>query len=231
MIPAKIQLTDDVINRIKTARLVKRIPAVELSKAIKRDGSYISSLELKRLKNISAADFISILRYLFDIPENKAIEKAEIMLDIAKKDIAAPYLSLEANSAYDKNNEHISINETPEQKYRYGDDGGNANPELISDMLDDIAGLISDFYKKEPKETVFALNSFIKTFKFDPMFTLQLMEMPFFSLKSGNIDIRIKVLADLSAVLKKHIAALKTYANQGSGTRLANGDIDDADDD
>ena len=241
MLPTKIRLTDEIINNIKSARIANRIPAAELSRAIKRDVSYISSLELKRLKTLSAIDLTAIISYMFNLPEYKAVEKVESIIGINKEtdtsanhnnDIFHSHNENNINKGnYDnsdnddsiKNNQQLIVHDSTSNEYWYGDMLACADPELISDMLNEIIGLISVFFKNEPKETVFILNSFIKTFKLDPVFTMKLMGMPFFTLKALSTDIRIKVLNDLSAILKKYADAANPAAIPASGGRLPEG--------
>jgi len=242
MLPVKIKLTDEIINNVKSARIAKRIPAAELSKAIKRDVSYISSFELKRLKTISAVDLTAIISYMFDIPEHKAIEKVERLISVEVKketdnQVNQNYNILLANNKININNDNIFdidnndnnknnqllIRESSIDEYSYSDTNDNADLELISDMLDDIKNIISEFYKKEPKETVFILNSFIKTLKIDPSFTMKLMGMPFFTLKTLSVDVRIKILADLYAILKKYAAAVNPATSPADGGHLHKG--------
>ena len=87
---------------------------------------------------------------------------------------------------------------------RYDANVGITTPELISDMLETLANLITEFYKEDPKEAVYALNSFTKTMKFDPAFAMGVMEIPFFVLGALSGDEREGVLAELSAVCMKH---------------------------
>ena len=206
MLPAKIKLTDKVIHNIKTARIAKRIPAAVLSKAINRDDSYISSLELKRLRTISSADLVSCISYLFGIPEHDAEAKAEELIGLDK--------NVDSNSDYwlnDTQSNHggtdiMAVGEAVTEYNKYNPGKGYAEPELISDMLDTLAGLITDVYLKDPKEVVYALSSFIKSMQFDPMFTLDVMGIPFYTLRALSIEERKDVLADLSSVFKRHSA-------------------------
>ena len=200
MLPAKIKLTEQMIDSIKTARIAKRIPAVVLSRAINRDDSYLSSLELGRLRTVSAVDLVAMLRFLFGISEQEAMEKAEALV------------ALENNSGgYNFGNQEPVFVREAVAKYAWpGVDTDNAEPELISDMLDALAGLIIDYYKKDPKEAVFVLNSFIKIMRLDNAFAMGMMGMPFSVLKTLSPEQRRLLLADLSAVFKQYAAAAKT---------------------
>ena len=55
--------------------------------------------------------------------------------------------------------------------------------------------------------------SFIKTMKFDPIFAMGLMGIPFFVLKALSIDERKRVLDDLSAVFRKYSATANQKPN------------------
>jgi hypothetical protein len=67
----------------------------------------------------------------------------------------------------DMRNDTSIVSEPVAEEYLYGARTDFADPELISDMLDNITGLITEFYKKNPKEAVFVLKSFTKTMQFD----------------------------------------------------------------
>jgi hypothetical protein len=206
MLQAKIKLTDLMIHNIKTARIAKRIPAAVLSRAIKRDDSYISSLELKRLRTISADDLIAILSFLFEIPEHMAIAKAEEFIGIVEKPNS--YLNSGSQDSFSPggNEGAMWVSEPVVNDYQYDTKSAYAGLELINDMLEVLIGLITDIYKKEPKEVFFVLSSFVKTLQFDPVFTMSVMGIPFFALKSLSIDKRKDVLDELLSVFSKYAA-------------------------
>lgn len=206
MLPAKIKLSDYIIHNIKTARIAKRIPASALSKAIKRDDSYISSLELKRLRTISSADLTAIICILFDVPEHIAIKKAEEFNSMEEYANSNINQSLQYPVFSEAGNSVLAVSESGPERHWYDAKSVYAEPELISDMLDVLTGLITETYEREPKEAVFMLNSFIKTLQFDPVFAMGVLEIPFFALKTLSVDERKEVLADLSAVFEKHAA-------------------------
>ena len=204
MLPPKIMLTDQILHNIKAARVEKRIPAATLSRAINRDESYISSLELKRLRTISSVDLVAILCVIFDIAEHEATAKAEAFIGIETGTDRYADLNMQASVAFDGAENIIKVSEPTVANYRYDTMTDYAEPELISDMLDVLTGFIIEFYKKEPKEAVFVLNCFIKTMQFDPAFAMGVMGLPFLVLKSLSTDKRMEVLSELAAVLKGH---------------------------
>ncbi|MCL2153490.1 MAG: hypothetical protein FWH57_11140 [Oscillospiraceae bacterium] len=213
MLPAKIRLTDQMLDYIRAARIAKRIPAATLSRAIKRDDSYISSLELKRLRTISSVDLVAILCFLFNISEHEALERAEELIGVEKKAAVDAIRSPQYSPSNIDSNEIQKVSETS-REYRWYDTRINyAEPELINDMLEVLVGLITEFYRNDPKEAVYVLNSFIKTMKFDPIFTMSVMGIPFFMLKNLNIDERKEVLDDLSAVFREHAATANQKTN------------------
>lgn len=197
MLPTKIRLTDEAIESIKTARTAKRIPAATLSKAINRDASYISSLELGRLRSVSSADLIALLCNLYGITEQEAAAKAEELISTNKK------TSYSALTAVDRN-QPASGMMTGEKKRLYGRRVDFTEPELISDMLDEMTQLIIDVYNEDPKEAVFALKSFVQTLRFDRDFVMNIMEMPFYSLNTLSISEREAVISEMQELLRKH---------------------------
>ena len=209
MLPAKIRLTNEMINKIKTARIAKRIPAAVLARAIDRDDSYISSLELNRLRTISSVDLVAILGFLYSIPEHIAIERAEALIGMSNMPDGSSVHSLHSSPSSDGSNGLMTVNEQPLIYNRYDARVEYAEPELINDLLEVLVKHITEFYEKDPKEAVYVLNSFIKTMQFDPDFTMSFMGIPFFALRELSIDDRKEVLADLSNVYRKHAATLK----------------------
>ena len=205
MLPSKIELTDEIINKIKTARITKRIPAATLSKAIKRDASYISSLELGRLRSISSVDLVTIHRIIHGVPEHEAIAMVEALINM--------YISAGNNYGqktmksllYDEKGP-LSVNEPYVKGYVHNVGTSFAEPELIGDMLETMTSLITEIYKENPKEAVFMLKSFIKTMQFDPAFTMDIMGIPFFVLKPLSIHERKEVINELLDVFRKHAA-------------------------
>ena len=204
MLPPKIKLTDQILHNIKAARNEKRIPAATLSRAINRDDSYISSLELKRLRTISSVDLVAILSVIFDMPEHEAEAKAEDFIGEGARAERYTAPNMQASLSFDGVEDTMSVSEPTAAYYCYDTINDNAEPELISDMLDALTGFVTEFYRKDPKEAVFVLNSFIKTMQFDPAFAMGVMGLPFFVLKSLGFEKRMEVLSDLAAVLKRH---------------------------
>ena len=206
MLPTKIKLTDQILHSLKTARIEKRIPAATLSRAIKRDDSYVSSLELKRLRSISSVDLVAIVRALFSISEDEAITKAMDIIGMGqKKDDSHPDAYIRTSVLYHSSDNATSVKEGTTE-YHHESKSEHCETELISDMLDNLTRLISEFYKKDPKEAVFVLNSFVKAMQLDPDFTMGVMGLPFFALKSLSSDERMEVLPDLASALKRHSA-------------------------
>ena len=218
MLQAKIKLTDQMIHGIKTARIAKRIPAAVLARSIDRDDSYISSLELKRMRSISSADLVAIVGFLYSVPEQIAASMAEEFIGTGKIPNGNSDRSLLGALLSDGGNEgSMTVSEPTAGDYRYEAKTDYAEPELISDMLEALANLFVEYYRKDPKEVVFVLNSFIKTMQFDPVFTMGVIGIPFFTLRNLSIDERKEVLSDLSAVYRKHAAASNQKANPQYG--------------
>ena len=215
MLPAKIKLTDQLIHNIKTVRIAKRIPAAALARAIDRDDSYISSLELNRLRSISSADLIAIIGFLNSVPEHMAAAMAEEFISTGRVPEAYSDRNLQESPLYESGMGSLTVNEPTVGNYRYDANCGYSTPELISDMLDAVAKLFIEFYEKDPKEAVFVLSSFIKTMQFDPVFTMGVIGIPFFTLRKLSIDERKAVLADLSDVYRRY----DTAANQKTNPR------------
>ena len=119
MLPPKIKLTAQILHGIKAARIAKRIPAATLSKAINRDDSYISSLELKRLRTISSADLIAILCVIFSIPEHEAMSKAEELIGIGTTAGSEPDQEFQAPLALDGGENATMVSEAAFAYYRH----------------------------------------------------------------------------------------------------------------
>ena len=201
MLPPKIKLTDQILHNIKTARTAKRIPAASLSRAINRDDSYISSLELKRLRTISSADLVAILCTLFSISEHEAILKAVEFIGTGTTVSNYPDQKVYTPLAGDGGEDTMRVREPTVAGYGSIAITDYTELELINDMLDTLTGFIAEFYKKDPKEAVFVLNSFIKAVQLDPAFAIGVMGLPFYLLKSLSADKRMAVLTDLASVI------------------------------
>ena len=203
MLPSKIELTDILIDSIKTARITKRIPAATLSKAIRRDASYISSLELGRLRNISTVDLVLIHCIIYNISEHEAITMVEALINEGRG--ADIYHGHKALRSLVSDGKGAIMAGEPYVEYHVHNEGADfAEPELISDMLDTLTSLIIDIYKENPKEAVYMLTSIIKSMQFDPEFTMGIMGIPFFALKHLGANERKEVLNELLDVFKKH---------------------------
>ena len=208
MLPPKIKLTDKILYNIKAARTEKRIPAATLSRAINRDDSYISSLELKRIRTISSVDLVAILGAIYDIPEAEAEAKAEGFAEGFSETVArgdnTPELDTHATLPPDGFEGAMMVCEPTAANNYYSTKNDYPDLELISDILDILKDHVTEFYKRDPKEAVFALNTFIRTMQFDPAFAMGVMGLPFSILKSLSIDKRMKVLSDFATILKEH---------------------------
>jgi len=92
-----------------------------------------------------------------------AIAKAEELINPEKKADIYPSQSLhDIVSGVNNGANTMSVNQPSAEYHWYDASTGYTGIELISDMLKDITELITDIYLKNPKETVYALNSFIK---------------------------------------------------------------------
>lgn len=188
MLPSKIKLTDKLVGSIKAARTARRFPAAALSKIINRDDSYISSLELGRLKSISSCDLTAIFGALYDIPEYEAAAKIEELLNTQSRQDSGAMMVSEPAVSYAAYDIHA----------------GRTVPNLIGDMLEELVDRIVESYNKNPKEVVFALKSFIETMQFDSEFAIEILELPFFTLKALSADDRKAVLKELADVVNKY---------------------------
>ncbi|MCL2147597.1 MAG: hypothetical protein FWH52_07300 [Synergistaceae bacterium] len=213
MLPAKIKLTDQIINDIKAARIAKRIPAATLSRAIKRDDSYISSLELNRLRSMSSADLVAILCFLFSISEHKAVARAKELIGIEIKADNESSRSPQYSPTNNDGNDMLIASDQIHEYRRYDTKTDYAEPEIISELLEILTALITEFYRNDPKEAVYVLNIFIKTMKFDPIFTMGVMGIPFYALKTLSIDERKEVLDHLSAVFREYAVTANQKMN------------------
>ena len=207
MLPPKIRLTEQIIAYLKNTRTKKRIPASTLAKAINRDSSYISSLELGRLLTISAADFVAILCFLLDINESSAIEKAEDIINAGKRGEGGSDPAPPEQHSYAGDSAILSVSQNTIQYQWYGsraDD--NVDIELLDNIFDDMKKLVTDIYLRSPKETIYSLNCFNMALKFDPMLAMSVLGAPYYTLKGLSIEKRKRVMADISNVIKQHAA-------------------------
>lgn len=85
MLPMNLDLTEELSAKLREVRLNNPVDeeiltAENLSKAIGNNRAWMSQIESRRLKKIRREDVIKIYKYLFDIGETEAEEKAEIDL-------------------------------------------------------------------------------------------------------------------------------------------------------
>lgn len=199
MLPPKIGLTEQIIDKIKTVRIAKRFPAATLSKAINRDDSYISSLELGRLRTISAFDLTAIFCTLYSIREEQAVAMIEQLLG-EKPAFDGSSLVNEPRPDYEVTKPNYA-----EPRPNYAETSHDqAKPELIGDMLETMTELMIESYNDNPKEAVFALKCFIETMQSDSTFATEIMSMPFYTLKSPGIEEQKEILGEILEVIKKH---------------------------
>ena len=203
VLPPKIIVTDEIIHNIKSTRIAKRIPAAKLSRALNRDDSYISSLELSRIRTISTVDYVAILSYLFDIPEQEAVKKAEEDIGVRENENGFENLDDLRISPECDFSGMLMVSE-PTIEYRSANAVENLfDTELINDLLAKMVELITSFYKEDPKEAVFALSSFTKLLQTDIIFSMELMGLPLYSLKDMGNEERAGVLKEISEVIKR----------------------------
>ena len=169
------------------------------------NSSFCSIYESMRLRSISSFDLVGIVGFIFDIPENMAAKKAEEFIDAGKNDGRYPDREPQDSRPSITSSGAMRVCE-PTRGYLSDAKTEYAEPALISDMLEVLTGLIADFYKTDPKEAVFALNSLIKSMQCDPVFTMSVIGIPFFAIKTLGADERKEVFADILSVLKKHAA-------------------------
>ena len=205
MLQSKIKLNDRIINDIKTARNSKRIPAAKLSQAIMRDDSYISSLELGRLRSISSVDLVSLYCFIYEISEHESITMVEALVN--SENPALSCINQKPQYTYASNYEGATAVSEPNSK-AYMRRGGTefAEPELIGDMLEALTGVITEAYMENPKDAMYMLKSFITNMQFDQEFTMGVVGVPFFVFRSLSLDVRKEALDEILDVYRKYAA-------------------------
>ena len=205
MLQSKIKLNDRIINDIKTARNSKRIPAAKLSQAIMRDDSYISSLELGRLRSISSVDLVSIYCFIYGIAEHESIAMVEALVNSDLPTRSS--INLKPQHPYASNYEDtMAVNEPYSNAYVRKGGTEFAEPELIGDMLEALTGVITEAYMKNPKDAMYMLKSFITNMQFDQEFTMSVVGVPFFVFRSLSPDVRKAALDEMLDVYRKYAA-------------------------
>ena len=200
---SKIEMTDEIITSLKAARTERRISASALSKALNRDASYISSLELKRLRTISIYDFIAILCIVYNISENEAIEKAEI-LSATKINISNLHLRDYGNAQSFFWNQPVQVNEYSSEKYPVDWNADIQAPELIKDTLDVITKKIIEFYENNPKDTVFILQNLKNSLQSSLDLSMEIIGMPIYTLKTLDEKSKKDALGSIMEIIKKY---------------------------
>ena len=200
---SKVEMTDNLISYIKDARTGRHISASALSKALNRDASYISSLELKRLRTISIYDFITILCIIFNISEKEAVERAKTLFGI--EIIPSRF----HNRAYGSTVSDIQIppvqvNEQTSKNYSEKWCGDSEAPELIIDSLEAINNKIIEFYNKNPKDAVYFLQNLQKSLYSTLDLSMEIIGMPVYTLKNLNEDLKKEALSCVLAIIGQY---------------------------
>ena len=205
MLQSKIKLNDRIINDITTARISKRIPAAKLSQAIMRDKSYISSLELRRLRSINSVDLVSLYCFIYRISEDESIAMVESLVN---SDIPTrSHFNQNPQHPYESNYEDTgAVNEPYSGAYLRNGGTEFAEPELIGDMLEALTGVITEAYMENPKDAMYMLKSFITNMQFDQEFTMGVVGVPFFVFRSLSLDARKEALEEILDVYRKYAA-------------------------
>ena len=200
---SKVEMTDTLITYIKDARTDRRISASALSKAINRDASYISSLELKRLRTISIYDFISILCIIFNITEKEAVERTKTL--IGNDIIPSRFHNLAyGGKLSDFQIPPVQVSEQTSKNYSVKLYGDSEAPELIKDSLEAINIKIIEFYNKNPKDAVFILQNLQKSLFSTLDFSMEIIGLPIYTLKNLDDEIKKETLSSILAVIGKY---------------------------
>ena len=216
MLQSKIKLNERIINDITTARNSRRIPAAKLSQAIMRDDSYISSLELGRLRSISSVDLVSLYCFIYEIAELESVAMVEALVnsDVPTQSSISRKLQRPYAGNYEAN---MTVNEQSPNAYTRKGGTEFAEPELIGDMLEELTGVITEAYMENPKDALYMLKSFITNMQFDQEFTMGVVGVPFFVFRSLSPDARKEALDEVLDVFRKYAAIASTKGNSSRG--------------
>ena len=203
MLQSKIKLTERIINDIQTARNTKRIPAVKLSQAIMRDDSYISSLELGRLRSISSVDLVSLYCFIYEIAEHESIAMVEALVNADVP--TSSYMEQKPQTPYVSTNDGtMTVSEPKTNPYIRKGGTEFAEPELIGDMLEALTEVITDAYMENPKDALYMLKSFVSNMQFDREFTMGVVGIPFFVFRPLSLNERKEALDEVLDVFRKY---------------------------
>ncbi len=199
MLNPKIKLTEELLYHIKEKRINSGRGSIELSQAIDKPSAYISAIENKRVGSMSSALLIKIFQTLYDgISEDEAIEKIEAI--ISPKQGRATNGPAQSN---DLSDEDDAVDQKENKTiYKLSEDYND--PELVKAMLEDVTKFFTKVYDGRPKDTVYVLNLFMRSMRFDIGFVMAILSLPYFALKSLSDEERQNAFDDIQSAFRKH---------------------------
>ena len=204
MISDKIRTTSNIRAMIAIKRKEKGLSGSDLSSMLHLTSSYISSIENNHIKSISKANFVQIVKILYDVSEDDAVKiienslKNPIKIDpTLNNDVAMPQQIL--------NSDEIKTYKTIEN---------HADESTIDDLIENIKKGFKVFYKHNPDFTISTLKRFTASFHFDIGFMMVILRTPFFAFKGLGHDERQAFLDELSKSFNKFALESKEHLEQ-----------------
>jgi len=205
MLSSRVPLTDKLVCHIQDIRTGNVIGAAKLTEMIGKPPGYISALENRRIKSISAPLLIKIFRVLHEnLSDEEIVEKIESIINAPKVEDASVGDNVTVTD-YEK-----------KEKYTLGDDYDN--PYLIENLLSTLSVPFNAYYKKEPKDTVYTVATLLTSMQFDIVLMMKLLNLPIFLLKPLVIEERQIFLDDIGQVFQKHLSIAKDKKDNSEET-------------
>ena len=208
MIDAKIQLTKHIINSIQSDRMKKNITAAELSEAIGRTPSYISSLENGRIARIASNDLISIFTRIFGYSQQASLDYVVSLVDQSNK--------LMTNSTVQ-----------PTKILTYEELDKIVNIESYTKIINNINRCFGEFYNFNQKLAFLKLNAIHTNLKFDTGLMFSMMSLPFTDLDACSLDDRKHLIEDVKHLIEKYTGKSYDMLDQKDNSDISIEDMND----
>ena len=206
MLNSRVPLTDKLVCHIQDIRTGNVIGAAKLTEMIGKPPGYISALENRRIKSISAPLLMKIFRVLHDnLSDEQIVEKIESIINVPKAEDASVGDSMTKDRVGIEGVDYL-----PDEYY--------ASPHLIENNLEVIASAIREYHKQHPKDAVINSTTLSISLKHDAKLMMQLLKYPYFLLGTLTTDERLDFINDISQVFCKYWAIAKDKKDNSEET-------------
>ncbi len=191
MLPEKLFVTKALILHIQNARKEREMSADDLSDAVHKHKGFISAIERKRYKRLSANLLIEIFEKLHD-----DMSREEIMTKLESL-ASVPDSAIEDDG---DDESHMVGSSSP----NYSNKNDDFEKHMFETLLEDTSECFRQYYKKRPNEANVSLYYLFRSMIFDSRFMLFIMRNPFFKFKSLSEEDRAEFIREFVLLFRKY---------------------------